>query len=1643
MLRIKEWWMLASGKKKAFIILIPLFLIGLISGFLIYKYNYNIKSPNNLVDDGNWEKLQLPDRPTPPFVLAPKIDKKFGISGRETFVLTSNTSTTEEIIRQSMTTSKPVNITRISDTQFEITPTNTLSPEETISIGIAQNEENYNWVFQVAPKLKIMDSLPRDKALNVPTNAGLEITFNTDDYNDFSKQIEVNPKFNFRTEKHDQKLAIIPINPLNYKTVYEVRIDSMDYIFSFQTADKENSTRFSLNDNFTQVLPNEPLQSKVNIQQGFDINTSIKTEVYKFINSTDFVNSRQNVDRITSSWTAYYGEENKLDLTKLTKVSEANLSVQIKDQLSYLQLPFNLDEGLYFVQFSYADGEKLEHLWVQSSPVLGYISVAKEQSMVWLNGISNEPVGESRVSVIGTGDTYTTNNEGWAAFSTPQSWFDNFKHYIQVVTTNNKELILPITNFGDLAKPGSITQSDYWSYLYHERILYKPNDTIYFWGVAKLKDSGLVPGSVEVNLSSYENVGYLTTVVVPNSDGSFIGSIKLDDFDLGYYSLSLEVNEVKIASSYLSVADFVKPEFKTEITTDKKAILADEKIMFNGKIGFFDGTPASSLPLRIYQSYGNQTKEVDADKNGEFKYEYESKYDASSYYPRYETITVSSRTSTQGEGEEYGTVMVYGSKLKIESTSKQDGNAASVNAKVSNIDLNRINVQGLDDPISGPAGGKKVRIETEKNWHEQKETGTYYDFVEKITKKTYEYINHTEQVETKELTTDNDGNINYSLNLEKDRTFKVTLTVTDDIGHKDTSQQYFYYYDGQVNSNGAQKAQIVLDKKENTFSVGEQVNAKITKNGAAYNDSDSNKFLFVLANRGRQEVFVRDMPELIFNFEERHKPNIYIGSIIFNGRYYEEVTSSCQNEWTCGGYDYYNKYVFMPVEVVYKKDDSKLDLTISTDKAKYGPGDRAKVSVKITKEDSPIANASVNLVLVDEALAAMGGVKTPSTLPDLYKHVDSFVYYNYYTHQPITPDGPAAERGGGGGGDRDLFKDTALFSVGTTNAEGVAEFEFDLPDNITNWLTFAQAVTSATDAGMGETSIVATKEFFVTSQFPKVVTLRDNPYLAANSYGVAIKDTGNINAEAAFYKSGTEISKNNFVLTPFKESYVAFPKLGVGDYQLAVRGQYQNMQDGVILPVGVIDSRLEFKMFEELSEAKDLVYRKDKPIKLIITDEGRGKFYYDLSSYCYVNSNRVERILARSFAKSVLEEKFDDTDCEESEVLFSDFQSGDGGLRQVVWGNSDLESTLWATYINADKFDKDKLAEYFEPYKNSNGQNVTEKIMANWGLSILDQPQVAELTRLSKDASTFREKVFAALALNYVGQNEQAKSIYFDLLSLYGYTNKPYVRIQSGPQDMDAYLLDTSYMLLLSSKLTDEYDNGMDLYLRDFRTQVSGVILEVADISFIDSELSKLPKEDTEVIVKSNYQNTTHDLSNGQNISLDLKVDELDSLNVITTKGKAESRVSYFATTDQFNNLEGDDRLSLKKTVRKVRGTGSDIKLGDILEVVLDYDFATDAPIGCYDLTDHIPSGFSYIENPSRYGLSYMYKSYMYSVGNNIVKSCAYNSNWWKKYSDYDSIYYLKVSAVGSYVNEPAMMQSRLDPTIFQKTTEEHINISQ
>lgn len=82
---------------------------------------------------------------------------------------------------------------------------------------------------------------------------------------------------------------------------------------------------------------------------------------------------------------------------------------------------------------------------------------------------------------------------------------------------------------------------------------------------------------------------------------------------------------------------------------------------------------------------------------------------------------------------------------------------------------------------------------------------------------------------------------------------------------------------------------------------------------------------------------------------------------------------------------------------------------------------------------------------------------------------------------------------------RQKFADTALWKASlTTNAEGLAEVELDMPENLTTWKVRCWAMGHGTRVGQAETEVVTRKNLIVRLQAPRFFVETDEVVLSAN-----------------------------------------------------------------------------------------------------------------------------------------------------------------------------------------------------------------------------------------------------------------------------------------------------------------------------------------------------------------------------------------------------------------------------------------------------------------------------------------------------------------------------------------------------------------
>lgn len=1669
-------------KNKLLVIIVGLVIVLLLLPLLVLRIQKQVKPKQEITRSAEkapsgYQKMVIPGRNPSFFTLEVKNRNKYGIIPRESFVLTTLKATSEEFIKNSLSSPVPLVVNAISDTKFELTPSADMKLGQLVKIALAVNgkedsgttfDRDYGWAYQTQGKFRVKSTIPADKTKEVPINTGIEFVVSQDDYEEVDQFISVLPDFKYRIERHRETIAIVPLKPLNYKTVYTItlkkelglksRVDPLgkDTVITFQTIDEVKALSLdylSVADTFVQLTPKEEAIIKVNATKS---NMSVNTKIYKFNSGDDFIKAVTEQKAAENNWYTFFPEDQKVDLSKLNLVGQATISLQHKERLSYIQLPEKLTAGLYMLEFWYNDNKNVARTYVQSTFLSGFVSAGRVETIVWVNDVeNNETVNDANVKLFGRSDSHTTGDQGTVVFDTPQEVFGNSIHFIEI-SRANQVLYIPVLSLSQNPSNSQTIPDDYWSYLYNERYLYKPGDTLNFWGVIKRRSDGVAPSQVLLSINpGYQNPdSKLTKTVSVVPDGSFFGSIELKDLPLGWYYLKLSVNNITISENGFEIKNYVKPQMKIEISANKKAIFTSEKVEFSGSASFYDTTPVKGLPLKLFNYSTSNLPQVTTDDNGKFKYTYQPKYYESTYnynyYPRYESITVSPALAEQSDIEGHGSVMVYGSKLMFETTSSQQNEKASLKATINHVDLGPYNA-GTSTEVKGEvARGVTVKLSVTKSWWERKETGTYYDFIEKVTRPSYTYENKTENLSDVSLKTNNEGVVNHNFTMEKEKSYKVTLVITDSDGHEVKKEEYFYYYENQYQASQENNSspQISLNKKENSYSLGENVEVSINEKNELYKGGSKAKYLFILAQTGHQEFFVRDEPKFGFEFQQKYIPNVFVHALIFTGSYYKQVVPSCQWNYYCSYYSYrYDQYQFNGQQILYKKQDSELTLSIQADKAKYEPSDKANITVQVKKKGEAIVGATISLVVVDQALMALGGIREPNIL-SIYDPIGHQIYYVYSSHKPALPDEQQAEKGGGGGGDvRQTFKDTAYFGQLTTDNDGKAVFSFTLPDDLTTWLMYSQGITQDLSVGQAENSIIETKSFFVTSQFPQNYLQKDKALLVANSFGTGIPAKTQVSYEALFLDGEKEVSKSTKNGLSSNDVTIPFPELSAGVYNARLRGKALSFEDALQLPFVITDSRFSLnysKKFQldtnkALSGSEIGNYLTSKPVSLVLSDIGKGRYYYELHSFCYVYSNRVEKHIAKLRASQILSDTFGYTSCvEESEI--SKWQTGDGGYGQVQWGGSNLDTTVWSVFVNRKNLTPEEVSrfkQYFQTSLTWNNPGTVDQIKANWGLGLLGEASITTIQDFSKSSTTFEEKLTSALALATLGDIENARELYFDLLADYGYTNKPYIRLQRDQtQDANVVVNDTADALLLGSMVEKTYNEGLYSYIRDYQYDANDIVLDLSKIAFINDQITKLPKEKTSVTLTTSTLTQTVDLSKGSSRAFDISPVDLKNTNIAVKSGKAEAAFNYSVGSSQAQTLTKDKRLSIKRSYRKVKGSGSEFKTGDIIAITLSVDITSEAPRGGYSVTDFLPSGLIYLSNPTLYGLST--SGYVWQSDDLVIHSSVYR---WLTYYWPTIIYYARVASPGTYFAEPAIFQSDLDKSIFATTSEVSVEI--
>ncbi len=680
------------------------------------------------------------------------------------------------------------------------------------------------------------------------------------------------------------------------------------------------------------------------------------------------------------------------------------------------------------------------------------------------------------------------------------------------------------------------------SFMYTERPLYKTGDTVYFKGIVRLRDwDGVftIPGkdrTVSVIVRDGNQNEILKKTFTINEYGSFTGSFPLDkNASLGYYYMSAQITpETEIWGNYLGtgfqVLAYRKPEYFVDMTPAKLEYFNHDtaEADVSGSYYFGAAMAGATVNWRAYLTdyYFN-------------KYDYKDGwYSFNDYEPCYNNCEVDSSAVMDGKGvlDSSGhfpikvPVSIDGKStsqvLSIEADLTDENNQVVSNRTEMTIHKSNVYV-GIrnEDYVVTPGKDAKMNILTLKTdgtpepnhsvtvelysrvWNTIRKKGVdgeyYYDNQVKDT-----FISDTS------ITTNEKGKGIASINIPKGGEYHIVAKTTDDGGRPaKTGTDVYAWSSTYVNWPHANNDRLDIVTDKPNYTVGDTAKLLVKS-------PFQGKGVKALVTVEMQNIITKKVMDVTSNalpieipITKDLIPNAYVSVLIIKNRIGETFD---ENGLDTGAPAFRLGYTKLSVDTSSKQ----IDVSVTTDKPKYAPGEKVTVQIKTLGADGKPVSAEVSVGTVDMSLLALSGYWTPDLVSMFYSERGLGVSTAQLLTYLVERYKPGSKGGGGDGEDRKrgIFKDTAYWKPDViTDKNGLATVSFTLPDNLTTWQILAIAQTKQHTFGSVAKTFVETKHVILRPVRPRFAVVGDSMTLGAivhnflegsHTFTVTLKGTG-------------------------------------------------------------------------------------------------------------------------------------------------------------------------------------------------------------------------------------------------------------------------------------------------------------------------------------------------------------------------------------------------------------------------------------------------------------------------------------------------------------------------------------------------------
>ncbi|MEP7286051.1 MAG: Ig-like domain-containing protein [Chloroflexota bacterium] len=680
-------------------------------------------------------------------------------------------------------------------------------------------------------------------------------------------------------------------------------------------------------------------------------------------------------------------------------------------------------------------------------------------------------------------------------------------------------------------------------YLYSDRSLYQPGQTVYFKGVVRTKDDvtyGLSPfKTVPVELTNDQNQVLDSREIPVNDYGSFSDSFTIpENGSFGVYRIIVRPGftggdtqnyQGPQFSREFDIAQYRLPEYQVTLNAEKPQVVQGDTIKVTVDSAYFFGGAVKNANVDWNVLSNNYSFNYTG--NGRYRFIDQNDDEGLRFFPDYRGYVAKGTGKTDDQG-----------KLTIEIPAdlgnQKTSQTFSIEARVTDVSDQTIAgtlevtvhqgefyIGVAPENYVGTANQLEAVNLISVDWDSKPKPNT--DLTVKVVQRVWvteqtidpqtgeiKYKSTVKEDKLAEslIKTDADGKASYSFTPTGGGIYKIYATSQDSHNNQITSSAYLWVAGPGYVPWRADGDRIDLKTDRDSYKIGDTASILIPSpfQGATK--------ALITVERGkvlRSEVVDLTSNSTIYKvpITPDLAPNAFVSVLLVKGP--DANTPAAAYRFGLTGF-------------TVDAERLKLNIAVTADKPQASPGETVTYKVKVTDYENKPVQAEVGLGLTDAAvLSVKPDTSTPiadyfyatqgiavRTGTALTLNVDGQTEQIRAQLDALNKLGPTNQSGGGGGGGgggegapiqvRQKFVDTPLWEPFVkTDANGEATVSVTLPDNLTQWRLDARADTTPTGelnttlVGQTTFDLISTKPLLIRPVTPRFYVVGDVGTLAA------------------------------------------------------------------------------------------------------------------------------------------------------------------------------------------------------------------------------------------------------------------------------------------------------------------------------------------------------------------------------------------------------------------------------------------------------------------------------------------------------------------------------------------------------------------